>query len=46
MVQPTVGVAPVVDGRMHNHIETAVKLFDGDMVKVAAYVKAMTAAGL
>ncbi len=46
VVQPTVGVTPMVDATMKGHIETAVSLFDGDMVKVAAYVKAMTAAGL
>ena len=52
VVEPTVGATPVssslntVDATMKGHIETAVSLFDGDMVKVAAYVKAMTAAGL
>ena len=45
--QPTLGeVLSPVDATMKGHIETAVSLFDGDMVKVAAYVKAMTAAGL
>ena len=50
--ESVVGVTPVssslntVDATMKGHIETAVSLFDGDMVKVAAYVKAMTAAGL
>ena len=50
--ESVVGVTPVssslntVDATKKAHIETAVSLFGDDMLKVAAYVKAMTAAGL
>ena len=45
-VTPVSSSLNAVDATKKAHIETAVSLFGDDMLKVAAYVKAMTAAGL